>query len=62
MVRKVIGFGTLAAMLAVVLMQVLVSVSVSASAQSASGRKQGCFDSSGKHHPPAWCAANGKIK
>lgn len=29
-------------------------------AQSSSGRSQGCFDASGAHHRPGWCAKHGK--
>ena len=51
-IRKAIGLGAL-----VIVMQVFVSA---AFAQSTSGRSQGCFDSSGKHHNPGWCAAHGR--
>lgn len=29
-------------------------------AQSMSGRTQGCFDASGQHHGPGWCAKHQK--
>jgi hypothetical protein len=51
-IRKAIGLGAL-----VIVMQVFVSA---AFAQSTSGRSQGCFDSSGKHHNPGWCSAHGR--
>jgi hypothetical protein len=57
MVRKFVGFGTLA-LAAAALLLVLLGADM-ASAQSTSGRSQGCFDSSGKHHNPGWCASHG---
>ena len=51
-IRKAIGLGAL-----VIIMQVFVSA---AFAQSTSGRSQGCFDSSGKHHNSGWCSAHGR--
>jgi hypothetical protein len=53
MFRKIITIGV------IVMAMVAVLLSEAAFAQSTSGRSQGCFDSSGNHHNPGWCAKHG---